>query len=264
MTDTVTFDLGDDAVGTVRINRPDKLNAMNEEVFEGLHQAAAEAAQAAAVQRCRAVLLTGAGRAFSAGLDVSMFGKQASGAPPSDDEISYMQQAFTVFEDLPVPSIAAVKGPTLGAGAQLAIACNLRVSAGDLSFGLLEAKWGLLPDLGGTWRLPRLVGLGRATDLAITARKIDADTAARWGLVNVIFDEDDFDAAAHRYVAAVAAGPTVSVGAIPKLMRDSLAGDRDSVLSAERQAQQRCLASSDFREAAMAGLEGRAPNFTGR
>lgn len=263
MSDAVTFDLTDDAVGAVRINRPNKLNAMNDDVFGGLHVAAAQAADAAAAGRCRAVLVTGVGRAFSAGLDVALFGRQASGAPPSDDEISHMQQAFTAFEDLTVPTVAAVKGPTLGAGAQLALACHLRVSAGDLSFGLLEAKWGLLPDLGGTWRLPRLVGLGRATDLAVTARTIDAETAARWGIVNVVLDDADFDAAAHAYVAAIANGPSTALGAIPKLMRDSLAGDRQAVLAAERQAQQRCLASADFREAAMAGLERRPPSFTG-
>ena len=262
--DPVTFDVGDDAVGVVTLNRPDKLNAMNAAVFDGLHGVAKQAADAAADGSCRAVLVIGAGRAFSAGLDVSMFAQQASGAAPNDDEISYLQQAFTVFEDLPVPTVAAIKGVALGAGCQLALACHLRIAAPDASIGLLEAKWGLVPDLGGTWRLPRIVGLSRATDLAITARRIDADTAFQWGLVDAIAADDDFETFARSYAANLAAGPTVATGAVAAMMRNSFGSDRDTVLAVERQAQQRCLASADFVEAATAAVEGRPPQFTGR
>ena len=263
MSDTVLFEVGDDAVGVVTLNRPDKLNAMDESVFAGLHDAAAAATEAIADGRCRAVLVTGAGRAFSAGLDVSLFAKQASGDAPDDEWIAYLQQAFTVWEDLDVPTVAALKGPTLGAGAQLALACHLRVTGPELSFGLLEAHWGLLPDLGGTFRLPRIIGLARATDLALHARKIDAETAVAWGLVTTVLD-GDVDQAAHAYAARLAAGPTVSLGAIPRLLRDAMTSDRNTALAAERTAQQRCLASADFREAAIAGLERRDPNFTGK
>lgn len=261
--DAVTFEVGDDAVGVVTLNRPDKLNAMNRAVFDGLHAVAQQAAEAAADSAVRAVLVIGAGRAFSAGLDVSMFAAQASGAAPDDDEISYLQQSFTNFEDLPVPTVAAVRGVALGAGCQLAIACHLRIAAPDASFGLLEAKWGLVPDLGATWRLPRLVGLSRATDLSMTARHIDAETASSWGLVDAIGD-GDFDTEARSYAAALAAGPTVATGAVAELLRNSYFRDRDAVLAAERQAQQRCLASADFVEAATAAMEGRPPRFQGR
>jgi enoyl-CoA hydratase/carnithine racemase len=265
---TVTFEVGNDRVGAVTIQRPDKLNAMNDEVFDGLHAAAARAAEAAADGTCRAILVSGAGRAFSAGLDVSLFGQQAAGDRPDDERIAYLQQAFTVFEDLPVPTVAAVRGVALGAGCQLALACSLRIGAADASLGLLEARWALIPDLGATWRLPRLVGLGRATDLAVTARRIDAATALSWGLLDAVLPESGdaagFDDAARSYAAALAAGPTVATGAVPALMRDSFARDRDAVLAAERQAQQRCLVSADFREAAKAAMEGRAPDFGGR
>ena len=265
--DPVTFEVGGDAVGVVTLNRPDKLNAMNDEVFAGLHDAAKQAADAAADRRCRAVLVIGTGRAFSAGLDVSLFAAQASGHAPDDAQIAYLQQAFTGFEDLPVPTVAAVRGVAIGAGCQLAIACHLRVAAPDASLGLLEARWGLIPDLGGTWRLPRLVGLSRATDLAMSGRTVDAQTALAWGLVDAVADTDDdasFAAFAREYTAALAAGPTVATGAIPRLMRDSYTHDRETVLAAERQAQQRCLASADFAEAATAGAQGRRPNFAGR
>lgn len=262
--DAVTFEVGGDAVGVVTLRRPDKLNAMNDEVFAGLHAAAASAGEAAADGRCRAVLVVGEGRAFSAGLDVSLFAKQAGGQAPTDEEISYLQQAFTGFEDLPVPTVAGVRGVAIGAGCQLAIACHLRVAAPDASLGLLEARWALIPDLGATWRLPRLIGLSRATDLAMTARTVDAATALQWGLVDAVLDADDFENAARDYVAALAAGPTVATGAVAGLLRNSYANDRDTVLAAEREEQQRCLASDDFREAARAGMERRAPNFRGR
>lgn len=266
---TVTFEIGNDRVGVVTLRRPDKLNAMTEEVFEGLHSAAAQAAEAAVSGDCRAVLVTGAGRAFSAGLDVSLFAKQASGEAPDDERIDWLQRAFTAYEDLPVPSVAAVRGVALGAGCQLALACHLRVGAPDASLGLLEARWGLIPDLGATWRLPKIVGLSRATDLAVSGRRVDAPTALGWGLLDAVLPADATDAtgfeeAAREYVAALAAGPTLATGVVPALMRDSFALPRQDVLAAERAAQQRCLASEDFREAAVAGLEGRPPIFSGR
>lgn len=261
---TVTFALDDDAVGVVTLNRPDKLNAMNYEVFEGLHRAAGEAAEAIETGRCRAVLVTGAGRAFSAGLDVSLFARQAAGEAPDDNHIAHLQQAFTVFEDLRAPTVAAIRGVAIGAGCQLALACHLRIGAADASLGLLEARWGLIPDLGATWRLPKIVGLSRATDLAISGRKIDAPTAHAWGLLDAVDDGEDFAAWARGYAATLAAGPTVATGAVPALMRHSYGSERDAVLAAERRTQALCLASADFAEAAAAGLEGRKPRFSGR
>lgn len=264
--DAVTFELRDAGVGVVTLNRPDKLNAMNGDLFEGLHAAAAQAATAATEGTCRAVLVIGAGRAFSAGLDVSLFTEQASGNVPGDARIAHLQQAFTVFEDLPVPTVAAVRGVALGAGCQLALACNLRIAAPDASLGLLEARWGIIPDLGATWRLPRLVGLSRAIDLAMSARTIGAATAASWGMVDAVHTEadGDFEAWALAYAARLAAGPTAAMAAVAALMRDSYRRDRDAVLAAERRTQQRCLASADFAEAATAAVEGRPPAFTGK
>lgn len=148
-TTPVTFALGDDHVGVVTVNRPEKRNAMDLAVFDGLHAATARAAAAAAEGSCRAVLLTGAGVAFSAGLDLALFGEQIAGAGAFDDDrIAWLQQAFTGFEDLPVPTVAALKGTAIGAGCQLALACHLRVAAPDVRIGVREARWGLLPDLG--------------------------------------------------------------------------------------------------------------------
>lgn len=262
---TVTFQVGDDRVGVVTLNRPAKLNALDATVFEGLTRAADQAAAAIADRRCRAVLVTGAGRAFSAGLDVSLFAGQATGQAPDDEAVAEMQQAFTAFEDLAVPTVAAVQGVALGAGCQLALACHLRVGAGDADFGLLEARWGLIPDLGATWRLPRIVGLSRATDMAVTARRIAAPTALSWGLLDAVLGEpDEFAAAARAFAARLARGPTVATGAVAGLLRDSFAAGRDQALRAERQVQQRCLASADFSEAARACAQRRDAVFEGR
>lgn len=260
----VTFAVGDDQVGVVTINRPEKRNAMDLGVFEGLHDAANRAAAAAVDRTCRAVLVTGAGVAFSAGLDVGLFGEQMEeGAGLDDERIAWLQQAFTAFEDLAVPTVAALKGMAIGAGCQLALACHLRVAAPDVQIGMREARWGLLPDLGGTYRLPRLVGLSRAIDLAVSARDLDADTALAWGVVDAVLEGEDFDGQAHAYATQHARGPTMATGTVPGLMRRGLETTRDAALAAERHAQLACLASADFREAVTAAAEGREPRFSG-
>jgi enoyl-CoA hydratase/carnithine racemase len=259
----VTFERGDDGVGVVALARPDKLNAMDAALFEALRTVASEADEAARAGEVRAVLLIGEGRAFSAGLDVSLFGAQL-GEVPSDDWIAGLQQAFTAYEDLPVPVVAAIRGVAIGAGCQLALAAHQRIAAPDASLGLLEARWGLIPDLGGTYRLPRLVGLSRATDLALSGRTVDAQTALAWGLVDAVLPAEDFAGQARAHVARLAAGPTVALGAVPGLMRRSLTGDRDAVLAAERSAQVACLTSDDFKEAVRAAMAREEPTFRGR
>lgn len=264
MDDRVTFAVGDDHVGVVTLNRPDKLNAMDEAVFRGLHDVAAAAAAAIAAGRCRAVLVTGTGRAFSSGLDVALFGQQAAGGAPPDDWIGWLQEAFTGLEDLDVPVVAAVHGVAFGGGCQLALACHLRVAAPDTRLALLESRWALLPDLGALTRLPHLVGPSRAIDMAISGREVDAETALTWGLVDAVLDAGDFAVAARSYAARLAAGPTVALGAVPRLVRHSLTAGRETSLAAARSGQQACLASADFREAVRAASEGRPPRFEGR
>lgn len=263
MSDRVLYEVGDDGVAVVTINRPEKRNALDDVAFKGLREAARQAQHAVDDGRCRAVLLQGAGPAFSSGIDVTILGSQV-GTAPSDAWIAELQDAFTAYEDLTVPTVAAVKGPTFGAGCQLAIACHLRVAAPDAELGVLEARWGLVPDLGGTYRLPRLVGLSRAVDMAASARCVDAETALRWGLVDAVLPVHGFDDAARAYAARLAAGPTVAIGNVARLMRDALTSSRGDALAAERAHQQRCLASEDFGEAVTAAAQRRDPSFKGR
>jgi enoyl-CoA hydratase/carnithine racemase len=264
LSDRVIFTVGDDHVGVISLNRPDKLNALDGALFEGLHDVAAQARTAIEDRSCRAVLVRAEGPHFCSGLDVSLFAGQAGGEYPTDEWIAGLQQAFTGIEDLAVPVVAAVQGVSFGGGLQLALAAHLRLVAEDVQLALLEVNWALVPDLGGLTRLPRLIGLSRATDMAITGRKVDAETASAWGLADQVVPAGDLDEVARAYAARLAAGPTLAIGAVPRLLRQSFTTDRDDMLAAERAFQQHCLRSADFVEAATAAVHRRVPDFTGR
>lgn len=253
----------DDGVAEVTLTRPERRNALDEAAFRALGECAATVAGAVADGRVRAVLLRGEGPAFCSGVDTTLFAGQVE-EPPADAWIARLQQAFTAWEDCLVPTVAAVHGATFGAGLQLALAAHLRVAAPDARLALLETRWGLVPDLGATYRLPRLVGLGRAVELAVSAREIDAGEAERIGLVNAVLDAGDFAGAARAWVARLAAQPPVATGAVPRLMRQGLLATRDQALAAERAAQLACLGSDDFREAVRSALAGEAPDLRGR
>lgn len=252
-----------DAVAHVTIERPDKRNAMDLEVFQQLRTQAARAAEDPTVG---AVLVTGRGGTFSSGLDVSVL---ASGFGGTDDAagidlaaIGRLQEAFTAYEELDKPVVAAIEGPCFGGGIQLALACHLRAVAPSAELCVLESRWGLVPDLGGTWRLPRLVGLGRATELTLTARRVGAEEALRIGLAEVPLDADDPFGAAHDLAARLAAGPG-ALRRAPRLLRENLLRDRAGALHHEAATQLACLQGPDVREAVLAAVEGREPRFVG-
>lgn len=266
MSEVVSYEVID-GVAHVTIERPDVKNAMSLEVFEQLRSRAEEAA---GDDRVGAVLLRGRGGVFSSGLDTSVFGAQAGGATDDDGEpitghtfIAGLQDAFTAYETINKPTVACIQSYCFGGGIQLAAACHLRAVAPDAQLSVLEARWGLVPDLGGTWRLPRLVGLGRATELVLTARRVDAEEALRIGLAEWLLDGQDPVADAHDRVRQLAAGP----GALrrsPRLLRENLERDRGAALRAEADAQLACLGGPDFVEAVTASLERRDPSFVGR
>jgi enoyl-CoA hydratase/carnithine racemase len=248
-----------DGVAHVTIERPDKRNAMSIEVFDQLTEHAARAAEDAKVG---AVVVSGRGGTFSSGIDVSVFGSQLEGGV-DEAFIARLQAAFTVYEELDVPTIAAIEGYCFGGGIQLALACHLRMVAPSAELSVMESRWGLVPDLGGTYRLPRLVGLGRATELTLTARNVPADEALTIGLAEVALPEDGAQDAAHEYAARLAAGPG-ALRRAPRLIRENIGRDRDEALAAEARTQRRCIEGPDFTEAVTAHLEGRAPAFEGQ
>jgi enoyl-CoA hydratase/carnithine racemase len=256
--DAVSYEVVD-GVAHVTIERPEKRNAMTLEVFDALSERAAEAADDPAVG---AVVVAGRGGSFSSGIDVEVFGAQVGGGlDPSF--VRRLQAAFTAYEELDVPTIAAIEGHCLGAGIQLAAACHLRAVAPGAELCVLETSWGLIPDLGGTWRLPRLIGAGRTTELVLTARRVGAEEALAIGLAEVELPAAGAQEAAHRYAARLAAGPG-AVRRAPRLIRENGDRDRTSALAAEIEAQLACTSGPDFTEAVTARLTGREPRFTGR
>lgn len=265
MSEVVSYEVID-RVAHVTIERPEVKNALSLEVFGQLE---ARAQEAGGDDRVGAVLLRGRDGVFSSGLDTSVFGAQAGGG--TDDEgqpltgadfIARLQRAFTAYEELDKPTVACIQGYCFGGGIQLAAACHLRAVAPDAQLSVLEAKWALVPDLGGSWRLPRLIGLGRATELTVTARKVGAQEALAIGLAEWSLAEDDPVADAHDRTAKLAAGPG-SVRRAPRLLRENAGRDRDAALRVEAETQLACLAGPDFVEAVTASLERRAPRFVG-
>lgn len=259
MSDKVRYEVSG-AVATVTIARPDVRNAMDMEVFDALAEAGV---RAGAERSVRAVVVCGEGPNFSSGIDTSVF-TSGGHESPSQIDIGRLQRAFTIFEDIPKPTIAAVAGPTFGAGLQLAIACDLRVASADVSLSVMEVTWGILPDLGGTQRLPRLIGLGRAKELAMTARRVDAEEALMIGLVNRIAPAGEHVKAATEWATELAAGPPLALAAIKRLTNAAFDTPVGAGLDREATAQRRILASSDFIEAVSARVQKRTPNFQAR
>jgi enoyl-CoA hydratase/carnithine racemase len=247
----------DNRRATIRLRRPEVLNAMNWEVFEGLARAADEVAEADDV---RVVVVTGEGRSFSSGIDTSSFG-EARGAP--GEMIERAQAGFRKLARLPLPVIAAVKGHALGAGLQLALACDIRVVAKDCSLGILESRYGLVPDLGGTQRLPALVGPGRAKKMIWLAERIDGEEAGRIGLAEIVVDAADVDAAADELAARLESAPPLVVREVKRLVDMAARVPLDEGMDEEAESQRLMFGSKDFPEAIAAFLERRAPTFVG-
>jgi len=251
-----------DGVAIVTLNRPEVLNAMDRDVFFGLREAAGRAGEDPAV---RALVLTGEGRAFSSGLDTSLFatGIDGGGNPLSLD-IAALQSCFSAYEEIGVPTIAAIRGPALGGGIQLAAACDLRVAGDDAELAVYEIRWGIIPDLGGTQRLPRLIGLGRAKELVLTGRRVGAVEALAWGLVNRVVPADQVLDEAIGWARELAAGPPLALSAAKRLATSAFDVPVSGGLEREAMINRRLLASDDFREAVVARFEKRAPRFNAR
>ncbi len=242
------------------VNRPDKLNALNRHVVADLERAFAAAAAESGV---RAVVVTGAGeKAFVAGADIGEF----SGLSEAEAlELARRGQGvFSAIEGLGKPVLAAVNGFALGGGCELAMACHLRVAARTAKFGQPEVKLGLVPGYGGTQRLPRLVGRGRALEVMLAGGMIDAPTALAWGLVNRVVELQELRAAAQGLAEEILKVSPVAVA----LCLEAVAGggDRPLAEALEFEARQfgRCFASEDVREGVAAFLEKRPPHFPGR
>ena len=248
-----------DRIATITVNRPDKLNALNDATIAELGQAVDQARDDDAVA---GIILTGAGRAFVAGADIAELSGQDTRSARARALAG--QRVFRRFETSPKPTIAAVNGFALGGGCELAMACHVRIAADVAKFGQPEVKLGIVPGYGGTQRLPRLVGKGRALQLLLTGEVIDAAEAHRIGLVNAVVPGTELLTAARRMLGQMLAnGPLALAGCIA-LVNDGLDRGLEEALVLEAESFGRLSATTDMREGMAAFLEKRAAAFQGR
>jgi 2-(1,2-epoxy-1,2-dihydrophenyl)acetyl-CoA isomerase len=247
----------------VTLNRPEKLNAFNPEMHGLLRKALDRALDEAEV---RAVLLTSAGRGFCAGQDLSERDVSA-GAPAIDLSVSlgsYYNPLVRRLRALPKPVVCAVNGVAAGAGANIALACDIVLASRSASFVQAFSRLGLVPDSGGTYFLPRLVGMARAMGLALLAEKISAEEAQAMGLIWKTVDDADLAKEASRLAEQLAAGPTHGYALLKKAMYASPGNSLDAQLDLERDLQRDAGSSADYREGVKAFMEKRKPEFKGR
>jgi len=247
----------DGAVQTITLNRPDVLNAFN----RALHKALREALKEARDPEVRAVVLTGAGRGFSAGQDLKEFGE----TPDIGDALrdSYHPNVLAI-RSLEKPVIAAVNGVCAGAGLSLACVCDFRIAADNASFVPGFIGIGLVPDAGGTYFLHRLLGASRAFEWMSSNRKLSAAEAQEWGLVSEVVEADALGTRAAELAASYAALPTRGIGMTKRLFDHADNATLEEQLELEAQLQAAATQTDDFREGVAAFLEKRLPQFKGR
>jgi enoyl-CoA hydratase/carnithine racemase len=259
MSIVLTEDRG--AVRHVVLNRPEKRNALNEELILGLRDVLTAAAADRSVQ---CVVVRGAGPMFSSGMD--FHGLAALAAEPSRvrEGRQPIIDTWNLLEEMTKPTICEVHGACIGGAMELALACDLRVMAADALIGMPETRVGLIPDVGGCSRLPAVVGLGRAKELAMTGRMIDGTEAERIGLVNRVAPAAELDAATDALVAELLACAPVAVGHAKRVLDAAAKPALAATLEHEVTVQALCARTEDFAEGTRAFAEKRQPEFSGR
>lgn len=251
----------DSGVLRVTLNRPDRLNAFNPALHQGL---AAAMAQAESDSSIRCLLVTGAGRGFCAGQDLTERDMKSKEAVDLGGGLeAWYNPLIKRMRALEKPIVCAVNGVAAGAGANFALACDIVLAARSASFIQAFVKIGLVPDCGGTYFLPRLAGTQRAMALAMTGDRLGAEDAERMGLVWKVFDDDKLMEEAARLASSLAAGPTRSLGLIKRGIYASAGNTLAAQLDLERELQREVGRGTDFREGIAAFLEKRPPAFKG-
>lgn len=248
-----------EGVATLQLMRPERMNALDEDVFRALH----EGLDMAEAEDVGCVIITGTGKAFSAGqnlnadLPCGQEGHLDLGAVIERDYNPLVRR----LRAFPRPVIAAVNGAAVGAGANLALACDIVLAARSAYFMQAFVRIGLIPDAGGTWLLPRIVGSSRALAMMLTGDAVDAATAERYGLVYQVFDDSDLLPEAQALASRLAQGPRTALSAIKQAMAHSLETGLDPQLDYERDNQHRLGRTADFHEGVAAFRQKRSPRF---
>lgn len=251
-----------DGVRTITLNRPERRNALNVALLEALRAALADAAAEEAV---RVVVLAGAGKGFCAGADVTEWSEAVDGA--DDTGLRWERNAHALVQelhDLPKPTVAVLQGAAVGAGLDLACACDFRVASEDAVFFCAYTWVGYNPDAGGTWLYPRLMGLEAAKRFVYTGERWDAATAHVRGLVSEVVPHDELASAGARLAAELATGPGVAIGLAKGLLQTSFTRTLAEQLEEEKAAGKVCAETDDHKEALTAFAEKRSPVFRGR
>lgn len=249
-----------DNVFTITINRPDKLNAINKTVMSELGEAVNEIYDNKDI---KGAILTGAGpKAFVAGADISEF----QGLSAADGEALAKRggDIFSRIENSPKPILAAVNGFALGGGCELAMACHFRLCTPTARFGQPEVNLGLIPGYGGTQRLTRIVGKGKAIELMLTGRMMDAQEALQTGLVNYIIEADELLTKSREIITIIAEKAPIAIARIIECANLAEQGSPADGFRFEQKAFGECFATEDMKEGAAAFLEKRKPRFTGK
>nr|MDO8082802.1 enoyl-CoA hydratase/isomerase family protein [Candidatus Freyarchaeota archaeon] len=234
----------EDGIGRITLNRPEKKNAINVEMFGEIGEAARMVSDDSEV---KVVIVTGAGSVFSAGIDFTAMGALGSASSLGfRDMLRKFQVGWSLLENIEKPVIAAINGAAIGGGLEIALCCDIRVAADNSRMGIPEVCFGLVPDLGGAQRLPRIVGLGRAKELIFTGRIIDAAEAERIGLVNKVVPAEKLMEAAMEVANEIKDNGLIAVGLAKKIANKSLEVDLETVLEYTVLAQDICIRTEDI------------------
>ncbi|HEY1143112.1 MAG TPA: 2-(1,2-epoxy-1,2-dihydrophenyl)acetyl-CoA isomerase PaaG [Sphingomicrobium sp.] len=258
--ETIRFEL-DGAVARITLNRPDRLNSFNVQMHHELADVLREG-----LEDARVVVLTGAGRGFCAGQDLNDRAVSADGHPADLGNAveTCWNPLIRQLTSLPQPVIARVNGVAAGAGANIVLACDIAVAARSAKFIQSFSAIGLIPDSGGTWALPRVVGQARALGLALTGEPLSAEKAEQWGMIWKCADDEALDAEVNAIAQKLASLPPLGLAAIKKMLRESWSHTLDQELNLQRDAMRRLGFTEDYREGVAAFLEKRPANFVGR
>ncbi len=255
----------EEGVATIQLNRPRAFNALHKEMIDELFFLLKEAAED---QEVKALILTGAGRAFCFGADIGEFNHRQDPEQAGSNHalvlLEKVQEIVRLLSTLPKPTLAAINGFATGLGLDLALACDLRIASQRAKLAEAYISMGLVPDGGGTFFLPRLIGLGRAAELIFLGEPLSATEAERIGLINRVVPNDQLEASAREWANKLAKGPSLGIRFAKEALHKGLQGNLLAALQTEASFQKICLASEDHREAVQAFQEKRSPFFKGR